>query len=319
MLFDSVLVIIGLVLLFFGGEWLVRGSVVIAERLGLSHVLIGVVVVGFGTSAPELFVAVNAVLENRPDIAVGNVVGSNIANILLVLGCAAMIYPVFCKDAVIKRDAIIVVLASILLIGLAWFGVISRIAGGVMVSALILYLFYCYKAEKKQAVTGDSPSDIAQDLTDFSDAKTPLVKGMIFAAGGMFLLVFGADWLVTGASNIARVFNVSEAVIGLSLVAIGTSLPELATAIAASLKKHSDVLIGNILGSNLFNILSILGISALVKPVAISSNFIQFDMPLGLATAVIALIIIIFVKAFTRFIGALFLIAYLFYLGYLFV
>lgn len=314
----------GLFLLLIGGEALVRGSVTIAKKLGISTILIGVVVVGFGTSAPELLVSIKALMSETPDIAVGNVVGSNIANILLILGLAAAISPVICRDKAIFRDASAALIASGCLIILSYMGVISQISGIIMLTALISYLTYSYVSEKKdKRLAANSSSSIEQETLHENeagefDSNMSLKISIIVTITGILMLVFGADFLVKGATNIARDMGISEAVIGLSLVAIGTSLPELATAVSASLKKNSDVIIGNVLGSNLFNILSILGITAIIKPIEISKDLAVFDIPFAFVTALIALAIILIFKKFNRVIGYVFLLSYVTYIAWMF-
>jgi len=318
---DFVYVVAGLVLLFIGGEGLVRGSVTISKRLGISAILIGVVVVGFGTSAPELLVSIKATLNGQPDIALGNVVGSNIANVLLILGLAAVLTPVVCKDKAILRDAFAVLVSSAVLLGLSYLEIIPRIAGGLMLLTLIGYLFYSYKAERRDkarmVAAGNGETAHEHEVEEFND-KMGLVPSILLSIAGIAMLVFGADFLVKGASNLARAAGISEAVIGLSLVAIGTSLPELATAISASIKKHSDVVIGNVLGSNLFNVFSILGITAMIKPVPIDGQIAAFDIPFTLGIAVLTLAVIFFFKNVGRVTGGLFLLAYVSYIAWLY-
>ena len=318
---DYIYVVLGLVLLFVGGEALVRGSVVISKRLGISAILIGVVVVGFGTSAPELLVSIKASLNNQPDIALGNVVGSNIANVLLILGLASVLTPIMCKDKAIIRDACAVLVSSIALLGLSYLGVIPRIAGALMLSTLVMYLFYAYQSERKDKArmiaAHDDETAHEHQAQEFDD-KLGLLPSILLSIVGIAMLVFGADCLVKGASNLARAVGISEAVIGLSLVAIGTSLPELATAISAAAKKQTDVVIGNVLGSNLFNILSILGITAIIKPVAIGEQIGAFDIPFTLAISVITVVVIFTLTKFGRLSGALFMLAYVAYIAWLY-
>ncbi len=317
---DYLLIISGLVLLFAGGEALVRGSVAISERLGISAILIGVVVVGFGTSTPELLVSIKASLAGQPDIALGNVVGSNIANVLLILGVSAVIGPVICAAQPIRRDALAVVAVSALLVMLTFAGSISALAGAGMVALLVAYLVYSYNAEmrEKKALPVKAQSTVHEhEAQEFSNTLG-LGVSILMSVIGIAMLVFGADFLVEGASNIARQMGIPEAVIGLTLVAVGTSLPELATAISASIKKHSDVVIGNVLGSNLFNILSILGITAIIKPVPLSEPIAGFDVPLNFAIAVLVLAIIYFVQKISKMTGVLFLVAYALYIGWLY-
>lgn len=317
---DYFLIASGLVMLFAGGEALVRGSVAISERLGISALLIGVVVVGFGTSTPELLVSVKASLAGQPDIALGNVVGSNIANILLILGLSAIICPVICAAKAIKRDALAVVGVSALLFALTFIGTLSAMHGAIMVALLIAYLVYSYRTELKEKKTlpASEPDTLHEhEAQEFSNTLGIGVSSLM-CLGGIAMLVFGADFLVEGASNLARQAGISEAVIGLTLVAVGTSLPELATAISAAIKKHSDVIIGNVLGSNLFNILSILGITAIIKPVPLTGQIASFDIPLGFVLALATFAIIFVMQRISRSIGIAFLSSYVVYVGWLY-
>ncbi|MEZ5691143.1 MAG: calcium/sodium antiporter [Rickettsiales bacterium] len=317
---DYIFVFSGLLLLFIGGEALVRGSVAISEKLGISAILIGVVVVGFGTSAPELLVSVKASLDGKSDIALGNVVGSNIANILFILGIAAIICPVLCPAKAVRRDALAVLFSGLLLYLLTYSGEISRIYGILMLISLIAYLVYSYRSEikeKRELAAGKQHTVHEHEAQEF-DSKTGIGLSIIMSVVGIAMLMFGADLLVDGASNIARQFGISEAVIGLSLVAVGTSLPELATAISASIKKNSDVIIGNVLGSNLFNVLSILGITSIIKPVPMSGQIASFDIPLNLIIALITFVIIYKMQKISKITGAIFLVGYVMYMGFLY-
>ncbi len=260
------LALAGLVLLFVGGEGLVRGSVAVARRLGLSELLIGLTLVGFGTSVPELVTSLQAVQSGAVGLAIGNVVGSNIANVLLILGVAALIAPIITNPRALARDMSVMVGVTLLLVTLSWFGVFSRVAGAFLVGALLVYVIGSVVMDRR----GTAASRLHADEAETVHAPNSLLIGMVLAVGGMVGVVFGANLLVTNATVIARDFGVSDAVIGLSLVAIGTSLPELATSVMASIRGKTDVAVGNIIGSNIFNVLGILGITALVKPFSIN-------------------------------------------------
>jgi len=289
MLMDIGYTIAGLVLLFFGGEWLVKGSVGVAVKFGISTLLVSLVVVGFGTSAPELVVSLQAALSGSPEISLGNVVGSNIANILLILGVAAAIAPIAAGTIEIKRNAIAVIAASAFLCLLALLHEISRAEGLVMITILAAYIIWSYREDKKASLFESYKTQKAHEHTqeDVPEAPSSLWLSIFFVAIGMAALVAGANFLVTGAVSIARSAGISEAVIGLTLVAIGTSLPELATAIVASMKKHSDVAISNVLGSNLFNIFFIMGTTATVTPLPMTGRIADFDVWLMLGVAII--------------------------------
>ena len=296
----------GLILLFLGGECLVRGSVAIAERFGISRLAVGLVVIGFGTSAPELVVSVQAVLSGSPDIAIGNVVGSNIANILLVLGVAALIAPIINRDSRIRRDVIVMAVATAALVAALAYGEISRLMGAVMLGALALYLALTYVFERNRKASADTAK--GNDLP----ISLPLAIGA--AVLGPVLLVIGARLMVDGATGIARSFGVSEAVIGLTVVAIGTSLPELATAIVAAFRRHADVVIANVIGSNIFNVLAVLGITAVISPIPVAERFAATDGPIMLGVALAATVLLFSTKLIGRPLGALLLPAYTAYI-----
>lgn len=303
---DFLFVISGLVLLFLGGEFLVRGSVSIARHLGLSSLLIGIVIVGFGTSMPELLVSVKAVLTGSSDIALGNVVGSNIANTLLILAVASLLTPIRVYQRSALRDALIMTLAATLLFGLVQSETIGRVSGVAMLLLLVVYLTGSYWLERQQE---------AAECQDIS--LRPWLAG-ITAICGVALLAVGADLLVTGAASIARDFGVPEAVIGLTLVAVGTSLPELAAAIVAAIRKHPDVVLGNVMGSNIFNVLGILGTTAVITPIEISARFRTFDVPLMLSILVALWVMLLTVKAIPRTVGLIMLAGYAAYTAFLY-
>lgn len=303
----------GLILLFLGGESLVRGSVVIAEQFGISKLVVGLVIVGFGTSAPELLVSIQATLSGSPDIAIGNVVGSNIANILLVLGVAALIAPIVNNDSNIRRNVTVMAVVSAALVVVLMHGDISRLIGAAMLGVLALYLAITYSLERRRKA-----SVFALEAEEVKDIplSVPLASGAVVL--GIILLVVGARIMVDGATGIARSFGVSEAVIGLTVVSIGTSLPELATAIVASLRRHADVVLANVVGSNIFNILAILGITALITPIPVAERFGMTDGPIMLGVALVAVILLFAVKLIGRPLGAFLLAtytAYIFMLG----
>lgn len=311
MLIEFLSIAAGLALLFYGGDWLVTGAVSIARRINMSTLLVSVLIVGFGTSMPELLVSLQAVMQGKPDIALGNVIGSNTANVLLIMGVAAVITPVLCTSHGVKRDSLVVLLASGILLALSFMGVIPRAAGVIMLLVMAGYVGYCIWSEKNADTHDIEPED--------TETPMPLWKSIGFCVISLVALVIGARLLVDGASAVARDFGVSEAVIGLTLVAVGTSLPELAAAIAAAVKKHSDVVIGNILGSNLYNILGILGITSIIAPIPFSEQMANFDIWLMLATAIV-LIPIVFMgeRKITRVHGGMFLLVYAVYVAWLY-
>lgn len=277
---DFIMIAAGLVLLFFGGEGLIKGAVSLARNFGLSKLLVSAVIVGFGTSMPEMTVSVGAALKNSPEIALGNVVGSNICNILLIVGLSLLIYPILIKDRAVKRDAAMMITASVLLCGLALYGSLGFIGGLLMFSGLIAYIAWCYSQDRKNA--SQTPAHIEEDI---EGAPLSVAVASFYSLAGLGLLVGGAYLLVEGAISLARDFGLSEAVIGLTIVAVGTSLPELATSIVAALRKHGDVIVGNILGSNIFNILAILGVTAMVKTIPMTGQIASTDVWIMLAVA----------------------------------
>lgn len=280
---DVLMVIGGLAMLFVGGEALIKGAVSLARNFGLSSLLVSAVVVGFGTSAPELTVSVGAALQGSPDIAIGNIVGSNIANILLIVGAAAVLSPLLINRRTVRRDSYVMLTASLVLCGLALVGQIGFIAGLMLFCALLAYVYVAYAQDRKNGQ--ETIKHIEEDI----EGKPQLgrLKASLYSLAGLILLIGGAHILVEGAISIARDFNISEAVIGLTIVAVGTSLPEMVTALVAAYRRHNDVVIGNILGSNIFNILSILGLTAMISPVGIANQIAALDVWIMLASAML--------------------------------
>lgn len=311
---DIAYLVAGAVLLFGGGEFLVRGSVAIATRYGISKLVVGLVIVGFGTSAPELLVSVQAALSGSPDISVGNVVGSNIANVLLIVGAAGLIAPVANSDPAIRRDLIMMVAASLIAVALFLTGNIGRLAGAGLLAALAVYLFTTYALEqKRRRLAKGSDRDDAD--RDDDEEGLALLPALLRVVAGIVMLVVGARLMVTGAVGIARDFGVSEAVIGVTVVAIGTSLPELATALIAGWKRQSQVVLANVVGSNIFNILSILGATAVIAPIAVSGRFAIWDGPIMAAIAVAMLVYLFAFRTIGRPMAAVMLVAYAGYIA----
>lgn len=288
----------GLILLFFGGEGLVRGSVALADRFGISKIVVGMIIVGFGTSAPELLVSVQAALAGSPDISIGNVVGSNIANVLLIIGVAALIAPIANGDPSIRRDAVIMLVVSFGLLPFLISGMIGFGTGLLFLAILAAYLGATYWLEHNRR-----KSVFIEEAEELKDITLSPVLSTIAVVGGLALLVIGARMMVDGATGIARTMGISEAVIGLTIVAVGTSLPELASAIVASVRRHSDVVLANIIGSNIFNILCILGVTAVISPIPASPQFGQFDGPFMALVAVAAVAGLFLVRTIGRGIG----------------
>lgn len=315
MIMDIVFVAGGLCLLFLGGEALVRGSVAIAERLGVSKLLIGLVIVGFGTSTPELLVSVKAAIGGAPEIALGNVIGSNIANVLLVIGLASLIAPIVGWQRAAVREALVAVLVSLTAFALVQGAVLSRNEGIAMLAVLAGYLISSYWFARR-----DRSSNMFQkEAEEFTYVSTSLPwLPPLLTISGIVSLVFGADFLVNGAVNIARSIDVPDSVIGLSLVAVGTSLPELATAVVAAIKRQSEVVLGNVIGSNIFNILAILGVTVVIHPIEINDRFRLVDSPVMLAATLALLTLLFATKKIGALAGISMLISYALYMFFLF-
>lgn len=309
-----VMLAVGLAVLITGAELLVRGASRLAAALGLSPLVIGLTVVSFGTSSPELAVSVQSSLSGQPDIALGNVVGSNICNVLFILGIAATIIPLKVAHQLIRIDVPLMIGISVLLLLLAWDGQISRIDGALLFSGIIAYIgFTIYQGHK------DNAQDQAEVITNTS-ARSPLQivlqLGMIGA--GLFLLVLGSDWMVNSAVAIAQALGISELVIGLTIIALGTSLPEVAASVVASLKGERDIAVGNVVGSNLFNILAILGLTSLIAPITVAPNILVFDLPIMIVVALACLPVFFTGMQIARWEGVLFLVYYVAYTVFLF-
>jgi cation:H+ antiporter len=314
-LIDIGLIVAGLILLIAGGEALVRGAGTLASRAGISPLVIGLVVVSAATSAPELAVTFGAVLGGEPDLAVGNVVGSNIVNILLILGLSAVISPLLIKRQLIRFDMPVMVGISILLLVVSLDGNISILDGILLFASLVLHTVISINLGRKEVVDPTAKPD----TMPLNSKPVPLWLAVLLLAVGIALLVFGAQFLVTGAVSIATSLGVSSLVIGLTVVAIGTSLPELATSIIAIIRGETDMAVGNVVGSNIFNIGMVLGLPAILfgEGIPVAPAAISIDLPLMLATAVALLPI-----AFTGFMvkrweGGLFVILYVSYTLYL--
>ena len=304
MLHEVILLISGLLLLYLGAEGLVRGSAQVANRFGIPPLIIGLTIVAFGTSAPELVVSVNAALRGGGDIALGNVIGSNIANIAVILGLSALIHPLKVTLQVLRRDVPWLIGATLLFLLLFIDRKIGHIEAIVLFSGMVFYLFHSISTSRKE-LCEENVFKVKKGGTFFHE--------IVFIVVGLSLLVFGSRLFVDGSIALARILGVSEAVIGLTIVAAGTSLPELATSVVASLRKNADIAVGNIVGSNIFNIFCILGVAGTVKP--LYGNGIQtFDM---LSLLVFTLLLLPFMWSkfiLSRTEGAILLLLYSLYL-----
>lgn len=293
-----VLFVAGLVALTLGGEFLVRGASGIARHFRLSPMVIGLTVVGFGTSAPEMLVSVQAALDGQPGIAIGNVLGSNVANILLILGISALIAPLLIPLSKVWRDLGFMLAATAIIWVMLLDGWIGRVNGLILLGGLAVFLAVAFTMGKAED-EGDDPAPLmAQPMA------------WLMTLGGLVVMVVGARMLVTSATDIARTFGVSEAVIGLTIVAVGTSLPELATSVIAALRKHTEIAVGNIVGSNIFNIFGILGTTALIAPIPADPRFAHIDMYWVAGSAILLTALATLFGGLPRLAGGLLLVAY---------
>jgi len=275
----------GLLLLFLGGEALVRGSVKIAKEYKISKLIIGVTIVAFGTSSPELLITLQAALKESYDIALGNVIGSNIANSFLVLGIAAILYPINVQKELVKFDFHYMLIASLILFLFVMTGVISRIEGFILIAILFVYTLSTLKRHKNNK--SDSLAQQVAEVEEQNFFEVTKKIAFIMLLISVVFLTLGANLLVDGASDLARLFGVSEAAIAVTIVAIGGSAPELATSVIAAYRKHSDIAIANVVGSNIFNILGVMGVSSLVTPIVTRSSLSFFDIWVMLFSAML--------------------------------
>lgn len=270
---DYILLGLGLVILLYGGKILVDGASAIAVKLGMSAGLIGLTIVAFGTSAPELLVSVNAAMKGNSDISIGNVVGSNIANIGMVLGLSGLFYPILIRKSTIRFDFLITTLVTLLFYALSYNGIIGFWEGVFLFSLFIGFNIYLFRNAGQGGLVDNTEGE---EEVEHVKGYSWLVAITLFF-GGIVGLYFGSELLVNNAIKISREFGISERVIGVTIIAIGTSLPELITSIMAALARKTDMAIGNILGSNIMNILSIIGITAIIKPIDVSGEFLNSD------------------------------------------
>lgn len=317
MFFDVVLFIVGLVVLYYGAEWLVGGSSGIALRFGITPLIVGCTVVAFGTSAPELVVSLAAVYNGNDDISVGNIIGSNIANLALILGVASVIRPIEVNSVVIRREYPVMFAASVLLVFLGFDGQLSRLDGAILLTCMAGYMGYMIYLARK-AMKGDDVELSVEEVDEEEIKKSTNVKDGLKIVAGIVGLVLGAHLMVTSAVTIATVLEIPPLIIGISVVAIGTSLPELATSAMASLRDESDISVGNVIGSNVFNILLVLGSVAAIAPIAVGAQAIAFDFWVMLGVTLIIWPLMWTGLSIKRWEGAILLIGYVSYMVYLF-
>lgn len=327
---------VGFVMLYFGAEWLVKGSSSLARSLGVTPIVIGLTVVAFGTSAPELVVSIISSIKGKSMIAVGNVVGSNICNIALVLGMAAVFQPITCDRSVIKRDIPIMLGISIYLLVLSLNSELGRFEGATLFAGIILYTFFNYYTAKKEpkmasvgasmtteGALGNSGGGVLDSPGDLEDIEyiTSRQKQIAFTVVGIIGVVAGAQLVVETAVEIMQVLGVSEKFIGLTIVAFGTSLPELATSVVAAIRKEMDISIGNLVGSNVFNILSVLGAASLIRPIPIPGGFFEsglvIDYLVMILTSFLPWVMMRKTNTITRIDGIILLSCYVGYIVYL--
>lgn len=290
MIIATIWVLIGLILLYFGAEILIKGSVAIALASGLSHLVIGLTVVAFGTSAPELAVCLKAAWNGADGIALGNVIGSNIANIALILGISAIVRPISIHGDILRTDSPLLILSSSALIFMVMDGVLSQWEGGTLFMAVIAYtVFKIRNSPAQDSLSKELPEPPIKDTDQQnSNKEASIAFNIALIAGGITLLITGGNLLVSGASTLASLIGVSETVIGLTVVAVGTSVPELATSIVATMKNHADIALGNAIGSSLFNILAILGVTASFFPLNTTSvSGVDLGVFLGMAMVIL--------------------------------
>lgn len=300
-------VALGFLLLLGGAEFLVRGAVTVARGMGISTMVIGMTVVAFGTSAPELIVTLEASLTGAQGIAVGNIIGSNVANVLLIIGLTGLFMPIAPQPRPMTQDALVLVAGTALFAALIWSGVIPRWGGGLLLCAFAGFMaLSCWREARGRA---DPAADSRQQEVAEIDTLSSARLGWLAVIGGLAGLIFGSDLLVQGGIAIARTYGVSEAVIGLTLIAVGTSLPELAASVVAGVRGHGDVAVGNVLGSNLFNMLLVGGLVATVTPLHVEDEIIAFDIWVMLAATVLFLPILLGLRL-GRSIGVGFIILY---------
>ena len=278
MMMDWVYSALGLVLLLLAGDSLVKGAVNLSLRLGVPALIVSLTVVAFGTSAPELLISVQSILDNAPGLALGNVVGSNTANVLLVLGLPALLATMHTSECDTRKSYVQMIFASLLFIGLAFRGEFDWLSGLILLTALAAMLSHAFlEVKRHKAACAAGVQEVEIEDLEGADPDMPWPKVGVFLLLGLIGLPLGASLLVEGAVNIARTYDVSESVIGLTLVAVGTSLPELATTVMAALRKQADVALGNVIGSNMFNLLAIMGIASMVGPIPVDAQFLTFD------------------------------------------
>ena len=305
------ILIAGLALLLFAGDYLVRGAVALAEKLGISPLVIGLTIVAFGTSAPELLVSLKAAFNGVYGIAIGNVVGSNIANVLLVLGAPALIVPIACKEKGIGFSLFVMALLTVILLIMMWTSVLDQFDGLMLLLILLVFLGWQFVRARRDRAASPLGGDYHDELDELPAENSRIAAYLLF---GLIGLPMGASLTVNGAVDIARFFGVSETVIGLTIVAIGTSLPELVTTVMAAWRRSGAVAIGNVVGSNIFNIAAILGITSLLHPLFVPAHIVHIDMWIMAATSALLIVWSLMARSITRLDGLIMLTLYVVYI-----
>ncbi len=308
------MILAGFVFLLGGADVFVRGAVAIAGKLNVSPLVIGLTVVAFGTSAPELLVSLDAALAGSGSMALGNVIGSNIANLLLIVGAAALVKPIMVKPFALMRDSAMLIGGSLLFAGFCWYGEIGAWQGAVLLIALFIFLGSSYRREAAGGDPGAADLHI-QEIEEYKGLRGSAWVLWMTLLAGLAALVFGADLLVDGGVSVAREFGVAEEVIGLTVLAIGTSLPELAASVVAALRGHSDVAIGNVVGSNMFNVLAVVGVVSVVTPLNAPAQLLEFDLWVMLAVTIVMTPYLLGMWRLGRVASALFLSFYVAYIA----
>lgn len=303
---------LGLVILLLAGDALVKGAVNLSLRLGIPALIVSLTIVAFGTSAPELLISIKAIMDNAPGLALGNVVGSNTANILLVLGIPALLATMHTSECETKKTYNFMIVASLLFVALAFRGVFDWVSGCILLAALTLVLADAFRDAHKHHQAG---KDNPEEEVEGADPDLPWWRIGVFLVLGLIGLPLGADLLVDNATIIAKTYGVSDTVIGLTLVAVGTSLPELATTVMAALRRQADVALGNVIGSNMFNLLAIIGVASFVGPIPVDPAFLRFDLWVMLGASILLVPFVYMGRDITRTWGIALSVLYLAYLA----
>ena len=305
---DLIIIPVSLVLLYIGGEGTLRGVLAIAKKFKLSNILVSAVIIGFGTSLAELTVSIEAVITGSPDIAIGNIVGSNTANILLVAAIAALINPITLTKLKINRDIVVLILASTLLLFFKFIDWLNFYSGLFFILILFCYIFYSYFDDREKISKEE----------DFNIQTISIIKSLSYSILGILILILGGWLLVNSSIRVAQSYGISEAVIGLTIVAVGTAIPELTTTIISSIKKNNELIIGNILGSNIFNILGILGVTLMIENIPVTDEMMKKGIWEMVAATIFFIIILKYAKALSKTIALFMLTLYAIYTFYLF-